>query len=80
MDLEPIVKDLQTQNMKFQQLLTTLAKGQEELKTLLAKEKKKKEKKPTGVVIMGRRFQGQARRTLDFPATPHDLSKGSRGS
>ena len=47
----------------------TLAKGQKELKTLLEKEKKKKEKKPTGVVIMGRRFQGQARRTLDFPAT-----------
>ena len=47
----------------------TLAKGKEELKTLLAKEKKKKEKKPTSVVIMGRRFQGQARRTLDFPTT-----------
>ena len=45
----------------------TLAKGQEELKTLLEKEKEKKKKKPAGVVIMGRRFQGQARRTLDFP-------------
>ena len=32
----------------------------------MAKEKKKK---PAGVVIMGIRFQGQARRTLDFPAT-----------
>ena len=36
------------------------------MKTLLAKENKKKMKKPTGVVIMGRRFKGQARRTLDF--------------
>ena len=47
----------------------TLAKGQEGLKTLLEKEKEKKKKKPAGVVIMGRRFQGQARRTLDFPTT-----------
>ena len=64
-----MVKDLQAQNTQFQQLLMTLAKGQEELKTLLANEKKKKEKKPAGVVIMRRRFQGQARRTFDFPTT-----------
>ena len=58
MDLEQTVKDLQAQNTQFQQLLLTLAKGQEELKTLLEKEKEKKKKKPAGVVIMGRRFQG----------------------
>ena len=46
-------------------MFLTLAKGQEELKTLLVEEKKKK-KKITGVLNMGRRFQGQARRTLDF--------------
>ena len=69
MDLEQTVKDLQVQNTRFQQLIMALAKGQEELKTLLAKEKKKKEKKPTGVVIMGRRFQGQTRRTLDIAIT-----------
>ena len=63
------MKDIQAQNIQFQQILTTLAKGQEELKTLLEKEKKKKEKKPTGVVIMGRRFQEQTRRTLDFATT-----------
>ena len=39
MDLEQTVKDLQAQNSQFQQLLLTLAKGQEELKTLLEKEK-----------------------------------------
>ena len=50
----------------MQQLPLTLANGQEELKTLLAEEKKKKTKKVTGVLNMGRRFQGQARRTLDF--------------
>ena len=42
MDLEKTVKDLQAQNAQFQQLFLTLAKGQEELKTLLAEEKKKK--------------------------------------
>ena len=66
MDVEQIVKDLQAQNAQFQQMLMALTKGKEELKTLLAKENKKKTKKPTWVVIMGRRFKGQARRTLDF--------------
>ena len=40
MDLEQTVKDLQAQNTQFQQLLLTLAKGQEELKTLLLREEK----------------------------------------
>ena len=66
MDVEQTVKDLQAQNAQFQQMPMALTKGQEELKTLLAKEKKKKTKKPTGVVIMARRFKGQTRRTLDF--------------
>ena len=71
MDIEQTAKDLQAHNSQFQQLLMTLAKGKEELKTLLEKEKEKekKKKKPAGVVIMGRRFQGQARRTLEFPTT-----------
>ena len=47
----------------------TLAKGQEELKTLLAEEKKKKTKKVTRVLNMGRRFHGHTRRTLDFATT-----------
>ena len=68
MDLEQTVKDLQAQNTQFQQLFLTLSKGQEDLKTLLIEEKKKK-KKVTRVLNMGRRFQGQARRTLDFAAT-----------
>ena len=41
---------------------------------MLAKEKKKV-KKPTGVVIMGRRFQGQTRITLNF-ATTSDEGEG----
>ena len=39
------------------------------MKTLLAEEKKKKTKKIIGVLNMGRRFQGQTRRALDFATT-----------
>ena len=46
-------------------MFLTLEKGQEDLKTFLIKEKKKA-KKPVGVLNMGRRFKGPARRTLDF--------------
>ena len=72
MDIEQTVKDLQAQNSQFQQLLLTLANGQEELKTLLEKEKDKNKKKRAGVVLMGRRFEGQARRTLEFPPTSEE--------
>ena len=64
MDIEKTVKDLQAQ--KSQQMFLTLEKGQEDLKTLLIKENKKKAKKPAGVLNLGRRFKGPARRTLDF--------------
>ena len=66
MDLEQTVKNLKAQNAQFQQMFLTLAKGQEELKTLLIKEKKKKAKKSTGVLNLGRRFKGPASQTLDF--------------
>ena len=69
MDLEQTVKDLQAQNTQFQQFLMTIAKGKEELKTLLAEEKKKKTKKVNGVLNMGRRFHEQTRRTLNFATT-----------
>ena len=62
MDIEQTVKDLQAQNAQFQQMFLTLAKGQEYLKTLMIKEKKKKAKKSTSVLNLGRRFKGQANR------------------
>ena len=66
MDIEYTLKDLQAHNAQFQQMFLNLAKGQEDLKTLLVKEKKKKAKKSTGVLNLGRRFKGPARRTLYF--------------
>ena len=39
------------------------------MKTLLAEERKKKPKEANGVLNMGRRFQGQTRRTLNFATT-----------
>src|SRR3954470_17124179 len=45
MNLEQSVKDLQAQNTEFQALILNLSKGQEELKAMLTKKKKKKGKK-----------------------------------
>ena len=66
MDMKQTVKDLQAQNAQIQQMFLTLAKGQEDLKTLLIEEKKKKAKKSTGVLNLGRRFPEPTKWTLDF--------------
>ena len=50
-------------------MFLALAKGQEDPKALILKDKKKKTKKPMGVLNMGRRFRGPAKQALDF-ATP----------
>lgn len=57
MALEQTVKDLQAQNAQFQELILNLSKGQDELKTLLAK-KKKKTRRSGGLINLGRRFRG----------------------
>ena len=56
----------------------TLVKGQEDLKALLEKDKdKEKKKKRAGVATMGRRFEHQARRVLEFPSTSNEgVGKG----
>ena len=57
----------------------TLAKGQEDLKALLEKEKEKEKKKNkrAGVATLGRIFENQARRVLDFPSTSDEgVGKG----
>ena len=69
MVLDQTVKDLQAQNDQFQQMFVALAQGQEYLKAWIIKEKTKKPKKPAGVVNLGRRIRGPAKRALDF-ATP----------
>ena len=49
----------------------TLAKGQEDLKALLGnKEQVKNKKKRVGVATLGRRFEGEAIRVLEFPLHP----------
>ena len=57
MDLEQTVKDLQTQNAQFKEMMLSLSKGQEELKALLLE---KKDKKPVSYINPGRRLKGQA--------------------
>ena len=60
------MKDLQTQNAQFQQMFLDMAKGQEDLKTLLLTDKKKKSKKSVGVLNLERRLKGPVKRTLDL--------------
>ena len=67
--MEQTMKDLQAQNAQFQQMFLTLAKGQEDLKTLLLKDKKKKTKKSVGVLNLGRILRGPVKRALDI-STP----------
>ena len=49
-------------------MFLNLAKGYEDLKALILKDKKKKER-PVGVLNMGRRFKGPVRQVLEL-ATP----------
>ena len=52
-------------------MFISLAKGQEDLKTLILKEKKKKKKKKVGILNMGRRFGER----LKHPNDPTSSSK-----
>ena len=75
MSFDQVIKDLQAQNAQFQQMFISLEKGQEDLKALILKEKKKK--KAIGILNMGRRFENQARRVIDFPSTSDEgVGKG----
>ena len=65
MSSEQSIKDLQAQNAQFQQMFINLAKGQEDLKTLILKEKKKK-KKAADIMNIGRRFRGPLKRQVDL--------------
>ena len=69
MALEQTVKDLQTQNTQFQQMIVALAKGQEELKALIVKKNTKKTKRTAGVAHMSRRFRGPPRRVVDLASS-----------
>src|ERR1043165_1375878 len=53
MALEQTVKDLQAQNAQFQEVVTSLVQGQEDLKKLI-----NKKKSVIGVLNMGRRHKG----------------------
>ena len=62
------IKDLQAQNSQFQQMFISLAKGKEDLKALILKEKKKK-KKVVGILNMGRRFGEKLKRQVDLTSS-----------
>ena len=56
------IKALQAQNAQFQEMFMSLAKGQQDLKTLILKDKKKK----TVLLNMGRRFRNNLREEVDL--------------
>ena len=58
MNFEQTMKDLQTQNSQFQETLLNLAKGKQEMMSLLVPKQKTKKK---AVINMGKRFKGPAR-------------------
>ena len=68
MSSEQRIKDLQAQNAQFQQMFISLAKGQEDLKALILKEKNKK-KKVSGILNMGRRFRGPLKQQVDLTSS-----------
>ena len=61
---EQAIKALQAQNAQFQELFMNLAKGQQDLKTLILKEKKKK--KRTVLFNTGHRFGNRLRDEVDL--------------
>ena len=78
MDLEQNIKDLQTHNALFQQAILNLSKGQEELKTILTK-KKRKTKKAIGIINMGRRFRGPVKQAkeVEIPTNSDNEQEGN---
>ena len=62
----------QAQNAQFQQMFLAMAKWQEDLETLLLKDKKKKTKKSIGVLNLGRRPRGPVKGALDL-STPSNM-------
>ena len=55
-----------------------MAKGKEDLKTLLLKDKKKKTRKLVGVLNSGRKFRRSTEQALEFatPSTERDNQEG----
>ena len=72
------IKDLQAQNSQFQELFLSLAKGQEDLKALILKEKEKKKKKKKKVVLlsMGKMFRDKLKQQYDLGGEDQEEEKG----
>ena len=62
---EQAIKALQAQNAQFQELVMSLAKGQQDLKTLILKERKNKNKR-TIMFNTGRRFGNGLQNEVDL--------------
>ena len=75
MSSDQALKDLLAQNAQFQQMFLSLAKGQEDLKTLILKEKKKKKKKKKKKVVllnMGKRYGDRLKQQADLTSSSRE--------
>ena len=72
MSSDQAIEDLQAQNAQFQQMFLSLAKGHEDLKALILKEKEKKKKKKmmtmkkVVLLSMGKRFGDRLKQQADL--------------
>ena len=64
MSSDQAIKDLQAQNAQFQEMFLSLAKGKEDLKALILKEKEKKKK--VVLLSMGKRFGDRLKQQADL--------------
>ena len=64
MPTDQAIKALQAKNAQFQEMFSNMAKGQENLKTLILKEKKKKKK--VVLLNMGHKFGNRLRQEADM--------------
>ena len=62
---EQAIKALQAQNAQFQEMVMSLAQGQQDLKTLILKERKKKKKRSVSFNT-GRRFGNGLQNEVDL--------------
>ena len=59
-------------------MFITLAKGQEDMKALILKEKKRKKKKSAGILNMGRRFGGLLKQPVDLTSSSKERENQER--
>ena len=59
-------------------MFLSLAKGQEEMKALITKQRKEKIKKPVGILNISKRLKGPVKRALEFEEEDDDQEEDDK--